>query len=74
MRGLSGVFPVSGAPCRFLGNEEGLLVVDLNHPLSRYALQLTVHVRKVEAARVERGGPHAELPCSDSVFLVWGRR
>jgi hypothetical protein len=56
LRGLSGVFHVSTAPCRFLGNEDGLLVFDLNHPLSRFTLHMTAHVRKVESQRVERGG------------------
>ncbi|MBU4263591.1 MAG: methyltransferase domain-containing protein [Proteobacteria bacterium] len=56
LRGVSGVFPVSSAPCRFLGNDNGLLVFDLNHPLSNSTLDLTAHVRKIEHQLVERGG------------------
>lgn len=56
LRGVSGVFPVSSTPCRYLGNDNGLLVFDLNHPLCNSTLELTAHVRKVEAQRVERGG------------------
>jgi len=56
LHGLSGVFSVSTAPCRYLGNDNGLLVFDLNHPLSNTTLDLTAHVRKVEQQRVERGG------------------
>ncbi|RJX34606.1 MAG: class I SAM-dependent methyltransferase [Desulfurivibrio sp.] len=56
LRGVSGVFPVSAAPCRFLGHDQGLLVFDLNHPLCRVTLELTAHVRKIKQQWVERGG------------------
>ncbi|MBU0965154.1 MAG: class I SAM-dependent methyltransferase [Proteobacteria bacterium] len=56
LRGVSGVFPVSNAPCRYLGQDKDLLVFDLNHPLSNTTLELTAHVRKIEQKLVERGG------------------
>ena len=56
LQGVGGVFKVSSGPCRYLGNDNGRLLFDLNHPLAGYDLQLTVEVLAVHGQRTERGG------------------
>jgi len=56
LSGVPGVFPNSIGISRFLGQDNGRLVFDLNHPLSRKTIHFTAQVHRIENLRVERGG------------------
>lgn len=56
LTGIAGVFKANIQPFRCIGANNGHLTVDLNHPLSEKALDLSVIVGKIDRNRVERGG------------------
>jgi FKBP-type peptidyl-prolyl cis-trans isomerase 2 len=51
-----GVYDVSTAPCRFLEEQRGELLFDLNHPLAGRELTLSATIIAIDSIRVERGG------------------
>jgi FKBP-type peptidyl-prolyl cis-trans isomerase 2 len=51
-----GVYDVSTAPCRFLGEQGGELLFDLNHPLAGRELTLSATILSINSLQVERGG------------------
>jgi hypothetical protein len=51
-----GVYDVSTAPCRFLGEQGGELLFDLNHPLAGRELTLSATILAINSLQVERGG------------------
>jgi SAM-dependent methyltransferase len=56
LRNVAGVFPQSLTPFRVIGLDDARIQVDLNHPLSKQALELKIQVRSIHRASVERGG------------------
>ena len=56
LQGVPGVFQVSTAPCRFLGEEGDELLFSLDHPLAGRDLTLSATIVAIDAVRVERGG------------------
>lgn len=57
LRGVSGVFKESTAPCRFLGWEDDRMLFDLNHPLAGRDLTLGVEIVTLHPRQgKERGG------------------
>jgi FKBP-type peptidyl-prolyl cis-trans isomerase 2 len=51
-----GVYDVSTAPCRFLGEQGGELLFDLNHPLAGRELTLSATILSINSLQIERGG------------------
>jgi len=56
LKGLGGVYSENIEPFRCGNVESSDLTVDLNHPLSRHALDVTATVRAVREKPVDRGG------------------
>lgn len=56
LRNVAGVLPGPLAPFRVIGLDGTRVRVDLNHPLSRHPLKLTIQVQSIRQASVERGG------------------
>jgi len=57
LHGVGGVYPTSTSPCRYLGQEGGQLVFDLNHPLAGRDLQLAAEIVALHPRlKKERGG------------------
>ncbi len=56
LTGLTGVFRVSTAPCRYLGRDGERLIFDLNHPLAGHDLSLQAEVVAFQSQRKEKGG------------------
>ena len=56
LRGVDGIFKVSTAPCRYLGQEGEFLIFDLNHPLAGYDFSFAAKVLAVQSQLRERGG------------------
>lgn len=56
LKDVSGIFKANVEPFRMVGVENGSLEVDLNHPLSRYDLELKSVIRDVRPKFDERGG------------------
>jgi SAM-dependent methyltransferase len=56
LKGIAGIFPQNVQPFRCVGNRNGRLRVDLNHPLATRALNLTAVVKDVKEKISERGG------------------
>ena len=56
LQGVPGVFQVSTAPCRFLGEEGDELLFSLDHPLAGRDLTLSATIVDIDASRIERGG------------------
>ena len=61
LRGLTNVFPQNVQPFRCVGVESDTLKADLNHPLSKYAIDLTATVADVWQKPYDRGGECASL-------------
>ena len=56
LQGVPGVFRVSTAPCRFVGNDGERLIFDLNHPLAGYDLDLAADIQEILPPGKEKGG------------------
>jgi SAM-dependent methyltransferase len=56
LRNVDGVFPQSLTPFRVIDFDGTRIRVDLNHPLSRQALELKLRIRSIRQSPVERGG------------------
>jgi SAM-dependent methyltransferase len=56
LRDVAGVYPQALAPFRVIGLDEKRMQVDLNHPLSRQALELRIQVKSIRRSGMERGG------------------
>lgn len=61
LRGLTNVFPQNVQPFRCVGVESDTLKADLNHPLSKYPIDLTATVGDVWQKPYDRGGECASL-------------
>lgn len=68
LHGVTGVFSDTFSPARYVGEEKGDLLFDLNHPLAGYDLSLSASIVEIYETPVERGGrceDWLERVCSD---------
>jgi len=56
LSGLPGVFPQNLQPFRCLTVENGHMEIDIDHPLARYPLSLSMTIGQMTAKEIERGG------------------
>ena len=56
LRDMPHIFPQNMTPFRYMGQEGGYHVVDFNHPLSAFDLELTIEVVDIIDKQTEKGG------------------
>jgi len=56
LQNVPGVYPQTLLPFRIISLDDARLVIDLNHPLSRQALELRIEIKSIRQSAVKRGG------------------
>jgi SAM-dependent methyltransferase len=56
LQNVPGVFPQTLKPFRVLGIDDARITIDMNHPLCRYEIELTIRVHSIRQSISERGG------------------
>ena len=56
LHGATNVFPQNTNPCRILDLDDEKIVVDCNHPIATFPLEMTVTIQNVEDKRSDTGG------------------
>ncbi|MGM0787320.1 MAG: methyltransferase domain-containing protein [Thermodesulfobacteriota bacterium] len=61
LRGLANIFPQNVAPTRCVGVDADTVIMDMNHPLAGYEIDLSASVHKIYQKPFDRGGKCREL-------------
>ena len=60
--GVPDVYEGNKSPCRIIGIKGNELVLDLNHPLARKAITVTLQIESIKKAAAERDGRCNDIP------------